>query len=420
MLTTLSRKTKFAAPVWLLWTWLPALGFEGGLSRTAAEPQVNGRIEHIDSIRVIRVFGTPQEMGFAHGYLLADDIVSFLEDASQASGRNHPQAYAERLRLVEKVTRIPPDTRAELQGIIDGIKARKGELPTLKASGNSVGLLDLIAANAGDLTRAFACSGFTVWGERAGTAGVITARNFDFVILSKHMLAPGLILVRAPAGKKAVATVAMPGYIGVITGLNEDGVCAFIHDGNGPHIAAPTAAYVPLALALKDFAEGANRENGFEQAETILRAIAPYPFSYMARIVRPRAPGEAAAERVFRLDADGLGVNEQRGENCITTNHYVGGPGEPRGDSAARFSIIAETTAGTVSPEVAWEALAAVAAHQPACTTLHSAVIYPELRRLEIAFAAIGQSITPAPKNRRASLSFDQLFSKGPAVHRDP
>lgn len=389
-------------------------------SAQAVDRPVHGRLDEINSIRVVRVWGTPEEMGFAHGYLLADDIVTYLNESIAASVGEDAQAYAAALELVRGIVQVPPETKAEIAAILDGIRAKKGGLPDLKAPGRPVQYEDLVVANAGDLTRAFACSGFTVWGDSAGDAGVITARNFDFAAFTRYALEPGLILVRAPAGKRKVATITMPGYIGVFTGLNEDGISAFLHDGDGPQLKSPNGRYTPLALALKDFAERATPADALDLAETVLRRVGPYPFSYMVRIAGPRAGHDKPPARVFRIDASGIGENEPGRSRCITTNHYVGGNAVSQGGSADRYALIESALHGRVTPDSAWNALAAVAAGDPGCTTLHSLVIYPELRRLDVAFARLEGQPLPAPLNRRSSITFDQLFEAANGQNASP
>jgi hypothetical protein len=49
---------------------------------TASPPQeeeVNGSLEEVNSVKVLRVWGSRREMGYAHGYLLADDLVDLFE-----------------------------------------------------------------------------------------------------------------------------------------------------------------------------------------------------------------------------------------------------------------------------------------------------------------------------------------------------
>jgi|GEM_PF-2572324 len=41
---------------------------------------VNGSLAEIEGISVLRIWGTPYEKGYAHGYLLAEDITTMLEN----------------------------------------------------------------------------------------------------------------------------------------------------------------------------------------------------------------------------------------------------------------------------------------------------------------------------------------------------
>jgi len=300
------------------------------------------------------------------------------------------------------------DPAAELAAILDGIKAAKGELPKMALANRPMQVEDLIVANSADAMRAFGCSGFTVWGTDAGDAGVITTRNFDFGVFSKVGLT-NHILVRAPAGKKAVAGISPPGYIGVFTGINQDGVCAFLHDGDGPLMQSPSGKIKPLAFALTGLLETAEPNAALASAEKLLKGLTPYPFSYMVRIVTPRS-GDGPPARVFHIDAGGFGENPVNGQACLTTNHYLPGkPGEESG-TMSRYKRLERLVNGPVSSAKAWECLTAVAADQPDCVTLHALVVYPEKKKLEIAFATIGDKLVPAPLNKPATLTFDQLF----------
>ena len=47
-------------------------------SDSLGQISLNGRMERIGPFRVVRVWGEPNEMGFAHGYLLAKDIIEHI------------------------------------------------------------------------------------------------------------------------------------------------------------------------------------------------------------------------------------------------------------------------------------------------------------------------------------------------------
>ena len=397
----------------LLWQLLFLLLTVGPLASARSAPPINGRIDHIESIRVLRVWGTPQEMGFAHGFLLADDIAAYVNESGSTFFAGDPKKYSHAVAEAAKAFEFPSDARAELVGILDGIKAAKGVLPQLTFVGRPLQLDDLILTNAMDAMRAFGCSGFTVWGEAAGPAGLITGRNFDFGLVSRKGMV-GQILVRLPTGRHAVASVAPPGYIGSFTGINDAGVCVFMHDGDGQRLSSPAGRYAPLALTLTGLLESTDAAGALTLAEKQLKAITPYPFSYMVRIVAPRAAGDKLPPaRVYRVDANGLSENRVEGAICLTTNHYLpASNANGSGSSATRYRKLTDLVTSPVSDESAWKALRAVADDQRENVTLHSVVVYPQARRLEIAFATIEDKLVPAPNNPPIAITFDRLFAK--------
>jgi hypothetical protein len=385
-----------------------------GQAAVAGEPQVNGRLEQFGSFELLRVWGTPQQMGFAHGYLAGDGYIEYLEYEVAAAERHGPGGYGAIVAAMAPLVELPDSMLDELRGFLEGLAAREAGLPEIKGLGRVPTIDDLVFLNAGDLVRAFGCSGFTVWGDRAGEAGVVTARNFDFGVSDPRLVGDGFILVRRPEGRHQVASVSVPGYLGAFTGINDQGVCAFMHDGTGGQERMPKGRYTPAAITLALLLERAGPADAHVEAEAALRRIVPYPFSYMIRVVAPVDTG--APEHVFRIDAEGLSENPSGADFCITTNHYLRSPTEPLDRahpwSLTRFGRLEERLTGTVTPEAAWKALGAVAASESATSgTLHSVVVYPRLRKLDIAFAgATDGTIKPATAFYPTTLRFSRLF----------
>ena len=385
---------------------------------SAAQPDVKGKLDQIGPFRVVRVWGSPEEMGFAHGYLVGAGFVADLRQKVAALGPKERETYdADRSGLLGAIS-VPRPALEELKGILKGIEAAAGKLPDMAGLGRSLRVEDLVFYNAGDTLRAFGCSGMTVWGKQAGNADVVTLRNFDFPIATREALGRQMILVRHPTGAHQVATVTWPGYIGAFTGINDEGVCTFLHDGTGPRIHAPKGKYTPAALVLADVLANSSAADAHDRAEVALKGIVPYPFSYMVRVVTPRIPGVVdVPARVFRIDGAGLSENPVKSFFSITTNHYLQPdsqpvPGSSHG-SIDRLHVLTSHLHGTVDKAVAWNALrAVVAAGSTGAPTLHSLVVYPKLRRLQLAFATWTDRIVAAPKSRMvAEITFDELFA---------
>ncbi|MCH7814679.1 MAG: hypothetical protein IID40_11740, partial [Planctomycetes bacterium] len=50
-----------------------------GASAPAAPPEITGSLETVQGVRVLKLWGTPQQRGFAHGYLLGADLLTHFE-----------------------------------------------------------------------------------------------------------------------------------------------------------------------------------------------------------------------------------------------------------------------------------------------------------------------------------------------------
>lgn len=375
-----------------------------------AQQGVNGSLDRIGPFRTLRVWGTPREMGYAHGYLLADDIVDDLQDILRTFYAGNPRQYESTRAALLRHIDLPPAAADEIHGVFAGIQAaHKGSLE-LAAMRRTLEPEDLVYLNALDVLRAFGCSGFTVWGDRAAGAGVITARNFDYVAFTRRVHADQLLITRSPLGRHRTATVAWPGYIGVFTGFNDAAVAVFIHDGNAPIDRRPAKRYVPLSLALLEWLETSEPDTAHASAREMLRGIET-PFSYMVRVVTPRLPDPAVKPvSVFRIDPTGLTETHVSGDRCITTNHYVGDTHPVSDSSRRRYRRIKRETRATVTPESAWNALRDVAVGGETSGTLHALLFYPEQRRLQLAFATWTEHIIGAPFTAPTTITFDQLF----------
>src|SRR4030042_4379008 len=80
----------------------------------AQTQQVKGELTFIDGKRVLRVWGTHYEMGYAHGYLLAAEIVDMLEEYMLGKLLD-VKNYGRTRNLLNWYTRIPQPYRTEME-----------------------------------------------------------------------------------------------------------------------------------------------------------------------------------------------------------------------------------------------------------------------------------------------------------------
>jgi len=151
-------------------------------------------------------------------------------------------------------------------------------------------------------------------------------------------------------------------------------------------------------------------------ATSFLKDISPYPFSYMVRIVTPRISERERPVRVFHIDPNGFGENATGDFSCITTNHYLNkglvADSQANDWSLERYRRLDKRITEPVSASEAWASLRAVAVGaESSFPTLHSVVVYPERRSLDLGFATWKNGkIMPAPMRKPHRIKFSRLF----------
>ncbi|MFO7898082.1 MAG: C45 family peptidase [Planctomycetota bacterium] len=197
----------------------------------APAAEEHGTYRVASGVPVLTLWGTPYQRGFAHGKLVAPQI---LETADVIAGTHlllwDPGDYERVIIPMMERFRFSADDEAELRGLLDGIQAAVGEEAVLERLDRPITLADLKAYNtAGDWYRQ-ACSSFAAWGKRGENGHVWVGRNFDFLPSKMFYKNQMIVVHRRRAEKKAWATVTAPGMIGCVTGMNEDGVFVSVHD----------------------------------------------------------------------------------------------------------------------------------------------------------------------------------------------
>lgn len=260
-----------------------------------------GRFERVEGVGVLTLWGTPRERGRAHGYLVAQGVLDMVDALCGSELLTAgPGAYERDVRPLVKRFVFEPDDEEEIAGLLEGVRARLGENAVLASMDRPLELADLKALNtAGDWYRQ-ACSSFAAWGSLTGKGHVWVARNFDFVPNKSFYPHQILIVRRRTANKKAWATVAAAGFIGCITGLNEDGVFASVHDVY-LKLRPVETGYTPRLLALRRLIETCGARDLEAQAAPILRARKQM-FDNVFLLAAPVADG---TPRALALEYDG-------------------------------------------------------------------------------------------------------------------
>jgi hypothetical protein len=171
----------------------------------------------------------------------------------------------------------------------------------------------LIVANGLVELRCFSlCSAFLVEPERSATGELLFGRNFDvpsFGALDRMLL----VVVYRPAGRRAFASVTWPGFIGVLSGMNDAGLAvACLDSGPAKDQSPPLSLGTPMALTFRRVLEECTN---LDEAEKLLRGSKHTTWMNLAACDRQRAV-------VFEITPKSVLVRRAEDHLLACTNHF--------------------------------------------------------------------------------------------------
>jgi len=185
--------------------------------------QVNGRTymlgEGADAVRVIEVWGAPYEMGYAHGYLVREELKDYyatffgiIKGTMNVSDEQLDQAW-------EVMSRhLPEEFKEEMRGLAAGANVPE----------RWVHWMHIIP----DLSW-IQCSYYAAWGKAVPDDHLYQIRALDYWTEAHVQDKPAIILWR-PAKGHPFVSASWIGFIGVVSGMNAESIAiSEIGDGFG-------------------------------------------------------------------------------------------------------------------------------------------------------------------------------------------
>ncbi len=368
-----------------------------------AEPPVdavNGERVTLGGQRVLRVWGTPAQMGRAHGALLREEIIEIVD--GYALDVIPPATLDAAGVLYTTVARIPPRMKEEAAAVVAGMQAAGGaHIPRL---GRELQVADLLVLNAMTDLLAIGCSSVSAWG--AATEGAaelggapVLVRNLDWSE-DPELVRNQVIFVFDPADeqRQAVVSVAFAGYLGCLSCMNEAGVSALFNMGYGDGAASPTQAlrgFAPANLLLRDALEQRDVDGDGRSTADDVEAVwrrEQHAGSYILHVLEPRRAEASAPARVLEVEADGVvtrspEAGELAGRMLAATNHLRD---KTPPSACSRYARV-ERTASTRDHRFDRDSLWRLGVKLRLGEVVHTVMVEPEARTLSVWLRAPGE-----------------------------
>jgi hypothetical protein len=270
-----------------------ASGRDLRLRLPAVFPQSDKIIEHGALVRkkglpVLQLWGTAEERGFAHGYLVGRQIIDFFEfyiiEDSWRSAKNYQDTF---VPFLEGRFHYPPEFLRECEAVIKGMRASGIDME-VEVLGRDFNRTDLLAINAyiekraafpGPARTPSSCTQVAFWGARTKggglNGGLVAARNMDGECdLRKVTVSHFLVFAVDPAesGRKRWVSTMWPGFVGTISGVNEEGLYSMENAGDSGPGPVPDGI-VPCSWIQRFILE---KQGGEASPKSVLEMMGPF------------------------------------------------------------------------------------------------------------------------------------------------
>ncbi len=206
---------------------------------------------------VLILHGSPYEMGYQHGALMPEQVHASVNNVMDFADRGMKVPLVGKWFVRQALDRawnqmasfVPLDIKQELQGLADGSGIPLQTLQRVHA------LPELMATS---------CSSFAVFGGGTKDGRLIHGRNLDWAIQSDVQRYSALFVYH-PAGKNPFVSIGWLGFIGVISGINQQGISV---GEIGAETTDVSLKGVPMAFLLRSVLE---ETDDLEKAVEIVR-----------------------------------------------------------------------------------------------------------------------------------------------------
>jgi len=272
-----------------------------------------------DGLLVIRLKGTPFEMGYASGKLLREQMHTLEKEFLDTIHGYVPEDWKIKLLHAYVIYRnrhlgdfVSSDCRMQIYGTILGcpdIHPELGDHYNRLLNYHAAHDISYMMIDNPLVSRA-GCTSFGAWGAATEGGHLITGRNFDWEaadVFSRERV----VILCEPDGGIPFVSLAWAGMAGVVSGMNRAGVSVTV---NGAPSSLPGETATPVALLARDVLQKAHN---LAEALEIVRGAKVFVSTLW--LLGARADGKFV---VVEKTPEKTCVREPEGDTIVSANHF--------------------------------------------------------------------------------------------------
>lgn len=395
-----------------------------------AAKTINGIISDTNGIKIIRVWGTHEERGFAMGYLLAENIRDIYTGYMMPFMGKYIEALKEYIRI-EKIIKIDKIYHIEARSMIAGMKQAGVEIANFDETDIllSNAFLDLIGLptfnELKEVRKKFGCSSLICWGDATKNTPLngksVITRHLDWPA-NEHVVNNQVIVIHSPseANEQKWLMIGFAGQISVLSGINKNGYAVFLHmlsDYDEDYKTLPDNPFEPLSFTLRDAIEkkdynGDGKNNLIDIKDAIKSNPQGYAEGFIVSMVGPTQKENAATAAIAELTPSPPYIvfrdvnysDDINGNNLYTANYSV--KRLDKRNYCSRYLNVSKALGNgkLMSSDKCWEIMKE---HSVLLNNIQFMQFIPELKTLKLSVYENGK---PANVNKAHVFDLNALF----------
>ena len=272
-----------------------------------------------EGLTVIRLKGSPFDMGYASGVLLQEKMTTLENEFLDLIRGYVPQTWKFKLLKSYVMFRnrrlsdyVSLEDRQQIHGTILGCKDTHPELGDYynrmlnyhAAHDISYMMID------NPLVSKAGCTSFGAWSNATQNAHLVTGRNFDWEaadVFSRDRI----VILSEPDGGIPFISVAWASMAGVVSGMNREGISITI---NGAPSSLPGETATPVAMVARDVLQKAHN---LTNALDIIRNTRVFVSTLW--LIGSKADGKFV---VVEKTPEATNIREAEGDSIVSANHF--------------------------------------------------------------------------------------------------